>query len=115
MVGSKVRYTQDIVLGSYTDYSTLDVRSYLPPVQIGEVMRGTGVGRIVASKNPMFKAGDLATGICGWRELTILGEKEIWPPQLAPGQQLLPELKVHDLAGVLSMQFGRYPTSTGWH
>ena len=83
---------------------TTEARSYLPPVQIGEVMRGTGVGRIIASKNPMYKPGDLASGICGWREIAILGPKEIFPPQLAPGQQLLPQLKVYDLVGVLSKQ-----------
>jgi NADPH-dependent curcumin reductase CurA len=34
-------------------------RSYIPPVGIGEVMRAIGVGRVVASKNPKFAAGEL--------------------------------------------------------
>ena len=33
-------------------------KSYIPPVQIGEVMRAGGVGEVIASKHAGFKAGD---------------------------------------------------------
>lgn len=35
-----------------------DTRSYIPPVKIGAVMRGNGVGTIVASKSSKFKQGE---------------------------------------------------------
>jgi len=35
-----------------------DVKSYIPPVQVGEVMRAGTAGQIVESKNPNFKVGD---------------------------------------------------------
>src|SRR5205814_8161580 len=35
-----------------------DVKSYIPPVGIGEVMRAGGIVVVVASKNPAFAVGD---------------------------------------------------------
>ena len=35
-----------------------DVKSYVPPVQIGEVMVGQTVGEVVASRDPRFAPGD---------------------------------------------------------
>ena len=43
-------------------------RSYVPPVQIGEVMRALGLGRVVASRHPGFAEGDLVQGIFGVQE-----------------------------------------------
>ena len=37
-------------------------RSYIPPVGLGEVMRAGGIGVVVASKNPGFRAGHKVTG-----------------------------------------------------
>jgi NADPH-dependent curcumin reductase CurA len=37
-------------------------KSYIPPVEIGAVMRAGGVGRVVASKHPGFAPGDAVAG-----------------------------------------------------
>jgi len=50
-----------------------DEPSYLPPVQIGEVMRGAGIGRVVASKNDAFPVGGAVTGLLGWQEYALVG------------------------------------------
>jgi len=42
-----------------------DAKSYLPPVAIGEVMRASGVGTIIASKHPDLKEGDQVVGHVG--------------------------------------------------
>src|SRR5215204_653304 len=42
-----------------------DVRSYVPPVGIGEVMRAGGVGEVVDSRDERFPAGGHVTGITG--------------------------------------------------
>jgi NADPH-dependent curcumin reductase CurA len=43
-----------------------DVRSYLPPVQIGEVMRAQGLGIVLeAGGGSTFKPGDLVRGNWG--------------------------------------------------
>jgi NADPH-dependent curcumin reductase CurA len=54
-----------------------DVRSYIPPVQIGEIMRGGSVGVIKASKSPKFKVGDHAVGSLGWTELAVAKDTEV--------------------------------------
>jgi len=45
-----------------------DVKSYIPPVQIGEVMRASAVGQVVESKNDEFTKGQLVSGMLGWQE-----------------------------------------------
>ena len=39
-----------------------NVRSYIPPVGVGEVMRAGSVGKVVASKHPDFAVGQLVVG-----------------------------------------------------
>jgi NADPH-dependent curcumin reductase CurA len=45
-----------------------DAPSYVPPVQLGEVMRALGVGEVVESRHEDFQAGDLVQGMLGWQE-----------------------------------------------
>ena len=49
-----------------------DVKSYIPPVGINEVMRAIGVARIAASKNPAFAVGDLVMATMGAQEYITL-------------------------------------------
>jgi len=49
-------------------------RSYMPPVGIGEVMRAGGVGKVVASRNPAFKEGDLVAGGFGIQEYCLVAD-----------------------------------------
>lgn len=39
-----------------------DVKSYIPPVQIGEVMRAGSVGEVIASNHPDYKVGESVSG-----------------------------------------------------
>jgi NADPH-dependent curcumin reductase CurA len=48
-----------------------DVRSYVPPVQIGEVMRAAVTGTVVESRNPEFAVGDAVTGTLGVTEYAV--------------------------------------------
>ena len=48
-----------------------DVRSYLPPVQIGEVMRAAVTGTVVESNHPDFAVGDAVTGTLGVTEYVL--------------------------------------------
>ena len=45
-----------------------DVQSYAPPVQLGDVIVGGVVGRVVASRTPAFAVDDLVEGPLGWQE-----------------------------------------------
>ena len=48
-----------------------DVRSYMPPVGIGEVMRALGLGIVTASRNPRFEVGDHVSGLFGVQEYAL--------------------------------------------
>lgn len=50
--------------------------SYLPPVQIGEVMRSYGVGVVVESLNAQFPVGTHVVGVTGWSEY-VLGHADM--------------------------------------
>ena len=50
-----------------------DMEQYMPPVQLGEVMRGYGIGQVVASHDPNLAPGDLVNGMLGWQDYTIAG------------------------------------------
>ena len=49
----------------------IDRPSYVPPVQIGEVMRGLAVGIVEKSNHPKFAAGDKVQGMLGWQEYLL--------------------------------------------
>ena len=44
-----------------------DMPGYLPPIQIDEVIRSGGMGRVIKSKNERFDEGDLVNGFMGWQ------------------------------------------------
>jgi NADPH-dependent curcumin reductase CurA len=48
-----------------------DRPSYVPPVQIGDIMRGFAVGIVEKSENPKFAAGDYVQGMFGWQEYLL--------------------------------------------
>ena len=63
-----------------------DVKSYAPPVQIGEVMGGGAVAKVVGSNNPAFKDGDIVQGMFGWQDYAVSDGKGVRriDPDLAP-------------------------------
>ncbi|WP_199434215.1 NADP-dependent oxidoreductase [Qaidamihabitans albus] len=48
-----------------------DVRSYLPPVQIGEVMRSLDIATVVGSAHPDFAVGDVVSGMFGVTQYAV--------------------------------------------
>lgn len=42
-------------------------RSYVPPFEVGQVIESGAVGKVVESRAPEFQAGDIVTGMLGWR------------------------------------------------
>ncbi len=44
-----------------------DMPGYLPPIQIDEVIRSSGMGRVIQSKSDKFDEGDLVNGLVGWQ------------------------------------------------
>ena len=52
-------------------WMTEDRDSYIPPVELGDIMRSSGVGEVVESRNPGFSAGDRVWGMLGWTEYAV--------------------------------------------
>lgn len=48
-----------------------DRNSYIPPVELGEVMRSSGVGEVIESKHPQFAVGTQVSGMLGWAEYAV--------------------------------------------
>jgi NADPH-dependent curcumin reductase CurA len=68
-----------------------DVKSYVPPFQIGEPLYGAAVGEVVASRNERFTEGDWVSHQLGWRELTVSDGRGMLKvdPSVAPPQAYL--------------------------
>lgn len=86
----KVRYLSiDPTIRTWMD----DVPSYLPPIQIDEVIRSGGVGEIVESRCEAYQPGQLVFGMTGWQDYVVIdaGERAMQvlpdgvPPPLAIG------------------------------
>ena len=76
-----------------------DVRSYVPPVAIGEPMRAYGIGEVVTSNAEGFAPGDLVHAKVGWQEYAVLNpaEEDLFEPVPADVKQ--PEM----MLGLLGM------------
>lgn len=54
-----------------------NIADYVAPMNIGDVMRGSGICEVVASNNDKFAVGDLAFGTTGWSEYVVIHGKEL--------------------------------------
>ena len=71
-------------------------------VKLGDLMRGSGQGVVVNSRNPHFKAGDLVAGPFGWQEYAITdGERPFPLEKISPraGQPITANLHVMGASG----------------
>jgi len=48
-----------------------DTTSYIPPVDLGAVMRSSGVGEVAESNNPDYPLGTLVAGMFGWQQYAV--------------------------------------------
>jgi len=48
-----------------------DIKSYVPPFEVGEVLQGGVVGQVVVSKNPRFAEGEYVNGMLGWQNYSL--------------------------------------------
>lgn len=52
-------------------WMTDDRNSYIPPVELGEIMRSSGVAEVVESRHDDFAVGDRVVGMIGWTEYAV--------------------------------------------
>ena len=82
----RVRYLSiDPTIRTWMD----DVPSYLPPIQIGEVIRSGGVGEVIDSRSEAYTPGQLLFGMTGWQDYVVVdaGERamQVLPDGVPPG------------------------------
>ena len=67
-------------------------RSYIPPVEIGDVMRAFAVGRVIASRHTGFAPGDWVHGVFGVQEHAVSDGQNVYKievtDRLAPATYL---------------------------
>jgi NADPH-dependent curcumin reductase CurA len=71
-----------------------DVKSYVPPFEVGAPLQGGAVGKVVESRSPDLQEGDTVFHMLGWREEAV-GKAEHFnkvPPLGVPDQQWLGNL-----------------------
>jgi hypothetical protein len=65
-----------------------DAPGYLPPIGLGETVRGGGVGEVVASNSDRYAPGDLVVGFTGWQDYVVadegLASMQVIPPGIEP-------------------------------
>jgi NADPH-dependent curcumin reductase CurA len=63
-----------------------EARSYAPPVELGAVMAGQGVGEVIESRAARFSPGDVVLGAFGWQEFAVAPAHSLRrvDPEVAP-------------------------------
>ncbi len=80
-------------------------RSYVPPVEIGEVMRAAGIGRVIDSRHSDFDVGDEVYGVFGVQRYAISdgsGARRV-DTSLAPAQVHLGALGISGLTAYFGL------------
>jgi NADPH-dependent curcumin reductase CurA len=54
-----------------------DVKSYIPPFQLGEPMDGGSIGEVVESRAEGFAPGDLVQHMAGWRDEAVIPARAV--------------------------------------
>src|SRR5262245_40930187 len=82
-----------------------DVKSYVPPYQLGEPLYGGAVGEVVASLNEQVAEGDWVSHGLGWRELAVSDGRGLLKidPDRAPAQAYLSVLGMPGLTAYVGL------------
>src|ERR1700679_1646141 len=48
-----------------------DAPGYLPPIAVGDIIRGSGAGVVVESRSDRYRLGDFVFGMTGWQEWVL--------------------------------------------
>lgn len=88
-----------------------DQQGYLPPVQLGEVIRAAGIGEVVATRCAAFEVGDVVTTLSGFQEYVIIRDDIFSTPVPGTGVDQLAVMSVYGPTGATAymgmMDIGR--------
>ncbi|HST54843.1 MAG TPA: NADP-dependent oxidoreductase [Solirubrobacteraceae bacterium] len=93
---AQVRYLSiDPTIRTWMD----DSEGYLPPIGIGEVIRGAGIAEVLSSNSEQYAPGDLVFGLTGWQDYVLVDESGAMQ-KIPPG---VPPMTALGLFGVTGM------------
>ena len=75
-----------------------DQPGYLPPVQIGEVIRAAGIGEVVESRCDAFAVGDVVTTLTGFQDYSVIRD-DIFATPVTPGSDQLAVMSIYGPTG----------------
>ncbi len=61
-----------------------DAPGYLPPIEVGAVIRGSGTGVVTESRTDRYKVGDVVFGMTNWQEWVLATDENrfsVVPPR----------------------------------
>jgi NADPH-dependent curcumin reductase CurA len=73
---------------------------YIPPVEIGEVVRCSGIGTVLQSKSDKVPEGSLVATLTGWQEYAVIGDDPMLTTVLPDGSDPRAALSVFGAAGM---------------
>lgn len=78
-----------------------DAEGYLPPVGLGEVMRGLTLGVVEESRSDRFQPGEVVAPMSGgWSDYAVVPAEALRPVHRAPGLPLTAHLSVLGMTGM---------------
>lgn len=77
-----------------------DAEGYLPPVGLGEPMRGLTLGVVEESNSDRFQPGDVVTATAAWADYAVLNERSLGRVHRVPGLPLTAHLSVLGMTGM---------------
>ena len=78
-----------------------DSEGYLPPVQIGAVMRGLSLGVVEQSRSDRFAVGDIVTTAAGgWADYAVVPDSTVGKVHQFPGMPLTANMSVLGMTGM---------------
>ena len=73
---------------------------YIPPVELGEVVRSSGIGRVLTSRSDRVPEGALVSTLTGWQEYAVVGDDTMLTNPLAAGVDAEAALALFGAAGI---------------
>ncbi len=77
-----------------------DRPGYLPPIVVGDVVRGAGIAEVVDSRTDRYAEGDLVYAMTGWQDYTLFAEGENVAQVLPAGIEPATALSVFGINGM---------------
>jgi hypothetical protein len=85
-----------------------DMPQYMPPIELGDVVRAVTTGVVEASNHPDYAVGDIVTTLAGWQTHPQGAPEQLLANKLPPGLEPTQALALFGLTSGVTAYFGLY-------